>query len=949
MRRNLTAKIDANTIKTIEACLMANTLDEVLEALLEGFLQLDSVRETEIMLANSKGNMVPIASGRNIKMNGKVRPEVIIESWLLDSPVKHSVRKVKMPVMGTLYSIPLLVSGNLLGFLKIQLDKTTLSSPDRLGKYYLIALQLSAKIKEMMLAEEVKRLRDETEILASNYRESLQRSTGLSKELYSICAISTKINQSLDIDDSLNKSMVKIKEVFNAQNVAVYTKDPRSAKLEFSSMKCHYSVDNDGMYDFAIRSAEHVRGLPYGLGEGMNISPLTKPEADFVQKVIIAGKPLIKEKEMVNTGDSKGDDGVRDNLHTVGVPLKTKGEVCGVMVLVRQGRAPFSQDNIRLLCGIADIMAMAIENMHLYWKGEEAKNEATFLAKSVEEFNKKLDLKETLKSVAKKGVEFIGQQCLIYLPGQSQAPLVYAKRFSKNEKTFLRSKVYKTIKPGELAQLLVAAAQRRRPTLVRDIGRMKRLPGSMVSWLTDRNFRSLLIVPLRVKRKQVGLLILGNSRESKAFDQHDLSVAEALGGAATVAIENARTYSDSLELSDFLEKKIANKIKEIDRIVERQKVREENRTDIIFRVNRKNRFVFANKAMEVVSGVTREELYRGEILAEEVVAEEDRDRVREYFRKILNGGLPLIRDLVYRHLNRKGEDRLISLTVYPEINTTGRIVGLEGSGRDITEKKRLEAELAKAKDLAMLGEFSGAIAHQLRNPLSNILMGAKLLQSAMGLDYDTLEKQSEDGRASPLLEQNPENLSKIFWDLSEGISDLNQVVTELLEYTKTLRLHFSSQRGHVILREILDKYREVMKKNHIVVKEKYSPSKPALYVDAILISQALQNVIHNAIQAMPEGGTLGLFVGLSKEKPDYAKIVISDTGVGMKGSEFNKIFRPFYTTKAFGTGLGLSLAHRIIEAHGGSIWVAPNKPKGTNVHILLPNDGETAKHAPRMK
>jgi signal transduction histidine kinase len=124
------------------------------------------------------------------------------------------------------------------------------------------------------------------------------------------------------------------------------------------------------------------------------------------------------------------------------------------------------------------------------------------------------------------------------------------------------------------------------------------------------------------------------------------------------------------------------------------------------------------------------------------------------------------------------------------------------------------------------------------------------------------------------------------------------------------------------------------------------------------MGQVFQNVIDNAIAAMPDGGCLLTQTGFCYERPGYAFIAISDSGVGIEPSEMENIFRPFYSTKPCGAGLGLSLAYRIVEAHNGIIRACHNPcpnlghrvssenkanrnhhEKGTTMHILLPLDG----------
>jgi PAS domain S-box-containing protein len=430
-----------------------------------------------------------------------------------------------------------------------------------------------------------------------------------------------------------------------------------------------------------------------------------------------------------------------------------------------------------------------------------------------------------------------------------------------------------------------------------------------------------------------------------------------------VAIENSRAFNASVEMSDFLEKKISEKTVQIQKIQERQNVRVENRNDIIFRVNTAKRFIFVNKAMEALTGLSREEIYREDFGIDQVVAMEDLERVRSCFRIILKGELPMIKDLEYRHINRRGKDHLISLTIYPETDPNGFIIGAEGVGRDITEKKRLEAELKKTKELALLGEFSSAIAHQIRNPLGNILMGTKLLQRSMGLEnLDVPGRQPAEGGKEhlPFSGSNKEVLLDIFKNLSEGINNLNQVVTELVGYTRTLRLSRSCQRIEIILEENLAMFHTMIDQKGIHAETSFDPGLPPLSVDAVLIGQVFQNIIHNAIQAMGTGGRLLVSAGLCPQKPGYAMISVGDTGVGIAPADVEKIFHPFYTTKDSGTGLGLSLAYRIVEAHSGEIRVCHNPcrhtvgagnlnvpappEKGVTFHILLPLTGHSENH-----
>jgi signal transduction histidine kinase len=185
-----------------------------------------------------------------------------------------------------------------------------------------------------------------------------------------------------------------------------------------------------------------------------------------------------------------------------------------------------------------------------------------------------------------------------------------------------------------------------------------------------------------------------------------------------------------------------------------------------------------------------------------------------------------------------------------------------------------------------------------------------------------------------------------------------------LDYTKTLKLSRSSQKLDIILWETINQFRPQLKQKGIQVEEKFDSNLPALSVDAVLMGQVFQNIIHNAMQAMPDGGHLYVFCGFYPKKTGHAFISIHDSGQGIPKTDSDKVFRPLYTTKDQGTGLGLSLAHRIVEAHDGMMWVCQSqchhfvtKPielvigtpaptyGGAIIHITLPLEDPTTHDA----
>ena len=927
MHANLTEKIDLNFLKILEDALSVCSLDDLFEVILSRLLQTPHVRQVELYLFNKQGKLIPVADGRNLGPEGTTTQKIRTQSWIIDAPIRHSTRRVGIPNIFFTYYIPLISTGKMMGFLNVQLDQIPKPGNELMSRFYLIGMQLSSKIKELMLHEEIGDLKNELKYLGVDNRENQLRVTSLSKELYAVSAISTKINQSMDLKRSLHKSMLKIKEVFRSSGVIVYLKNPKGSKLKLSAI---HIVD------------EHIEPDLFKKIEKITLQNFITPKQSK------EGSPFLTSQH-----PKQVDLHYTQFQSLIGTPMKSKKKSIGALIILQATACTFNQDDLRLLSGIANIMGMAIENMNLYRQSQQKKKEAAFLINSMSTFNQKLDLEKTLMSVVEKGAELIGPRCWVYLFSETKIPMIQYTQKGQDHHQPAQVRTFELIQPPSIKAFYKQMILQERPSLIRDIRGSKKIKADLKSYFLNTGIQSALAVPLRLTHKPLGLLLLARDAGGRTFDFHDLAVSEALAAAASVAIENARVYSASVEMTEFFERKISETTSEMEKIQEIQKIRVENRKDIIFRVNKSGRFVFVNKAMENLTGCFREELYREDIKALDVVANEDRKCVRDAFRQMLNGERPLIKDLEYRHLNRRGEDHFISLTIYPEKDQLGRITGVEGVGRDITEKKQLETEIKKTKDLALLGEFSSAIAHQIRNPLGNILMGTKLLQKAVGLNDDPSDGLKQTPGERPAVTKNQEVLAEIFKNLSDGIYNLNQVVTELVEYTKTLKLRRSSQRIETILVETIVMFEDLIVRNNIQLKKKFDYDLPSLSVDAVLISQVFQNMVHNAIQAMPSGGCLSVTTSRYHEKPGYVMISIGDMGIGINACDVEKIFHPFFTTKDSGTGLGLALAHRIIDAHCGKVWVCQNPcahyvsddsgntrgdppDRGVTFHILLP-------------
>ena len=172
------------------------------------------------------------------------------------------------------------------------------------------------------------------------------------------------------------------------------------------------------------------------------------------------------------------------------------------------------------------------------------------------------------------------------------------------------------------------------------------------------------------------------------------------------------------------------------------------------------------------------------------------------------------------------------------------------------------------------------------------------------------------------------------------IERVNRILEDILSVARPFQLKLSIQALPDIVEHVLHRYQTSLEKRAIRVIRRYAPLLPQAQVDRERMEQALTNLVLNAVEVMPNGGTLGIGLGGNEH---WLIIAISDTGPGISHDVQRRIFEPFFTTKARGTGLGLAVAQRIIEEHGGTIEVSSEIGKGTKFTIQLPLSAKEAR------
>lgn len=265
------------------------------------------------------------------------------------------------------------------------------------------------------------------------------------------------------------------------------------------------------------------------------------------------------------------------------------------------------------------------------------------------------------------------------------------------------------------------------------------------------------------------------------------------------------------------------------------------------------------------------------------------------------------------------------------LDPRGRQEGVIILFRDLSEIKKLQEEIRRKDRLATIGEVAAGVAHEIRNPLFGISSVAQILVREVAFD------QAHRELVSAMLSE---------------IKRLNTLVEDLLLYGRPSKLNLHQEDLNQIWEEILGLSADKLAEGGLHVRKELDRGLPLLLLDGHKIRQVFLNLLKNAMEATPPGGTItlrtkvrGKELGVRGQEetfhsspltPRWVEISVEDTGLGIAPENVERIFDLFFTTKASGSGLGLPICRRIIEDHGGRILVWSEKGRGSRFTILLP-------------
>ncbi len=330
----------------------------------------------------------------------------------------------------------------------------------------------------------------------------------------------------------------------------------------------------------------------------------------------------------------------------------------------------------------------------------------------------------------------------------------------------------------------------------------------------------------------------------------------------------------------------------------------EHNPDAVFSFDLEGNYLSVNSAMERLLGYTEKEFLQTTYLP--LVEEAELQKTRNHYKKATTG---YTQHYETKALHKDGRVVHVSVTNIP-IVVDNQVVGVYGIAKDITDQKVTELQLIKSEKLSAVGQLSASIAHEIRNPLTALKGFLQIMMS------------------SP-----PSHEISYYEIMADEIARIEQITGELLMVAKPQVQHFHYENLTDILYDVTKLLGSQALMNGVNIHV-HSQDTPLVYCVAHQLKQVFINLIKNAIESMPSGGNIHVFIESSHTS--QVNIRITDQGCGIPEDLLENIGIPFYTTKQKGTGLGMMTSFKIIESHSGTMEITSKEGKGTVVKITLP-------------
>lgn len=400
----------------------------------------------------------------------------------------------------------------------------------------------------------------------------------------------------------------------------------------------------------------------------------------------------------------------------------------------------------------------------------------------------------------------------------------------------------------------------------------------------------------------LGVIGVTDGFKAASLSQVDLVAVETLALQISTLLENSQLYHELQNEESFRENIINSMM------------------NGLITVNKQGTILLANEATESMSQYTSQQL-KG-MSSNRLIVDKTQASAEG----------PLLRTLRERKntvqseawiVCRDGQRRPIMLNTSLLLDENREVQGALGVFIDITRIKRMEEQIQHLDKLAALGRFSSSMAHEIRNPLTGIVAGLQYLRRVGGIP-----------------DSQTENITFIL----KEVNRIDRLISDILSVVRRGNLVYHPVQIESIINSGIASVKGFAAERNVSIDTIFPANTKTVMVDSDRITQVIINLLKNAVEASDEGGEVIVKVSFPPDRDDVlfdevrnlGVIEVVDHGVGFSEEEKRKIFEPFFTTKTDGTGLGLYVAHGIVEQHGGYLFVDSEKGRGSTFTIYLP-------------
>jgi PAS domain S-box-containing protein len=430
-------------------------------------------------------------------------------------------------------------------------------------------------------------------------------------------------------------------------------------------------------------------------------------------------------------------------------------------------------------------------------------------------------------------------------------------------------------------------------------------------YILQHRARSILCVPLITQAKLVGLLYLENNLTSGVFAPGRIAVLKLLASQAAIALENAGLYRD-----------LAEREAKIRRLVDA------NIIGICISM-REGEIVEANDAFLKMGGYDREDLVTGRLRWTDLTPPEWYDRSARGLEELQRTGA--IQPFEKEYFRKDGSRVPVLVGVAGFSEQRDQLVAFV---LDLTERKRAEEqaheserryhevdmELAHTNRVATMGQLSASIAHEVSQPIA-----AAFTNAQAGLRWLNLEQ--------PDVEEARQALGRII----KNVDRAGEVLGRIRALIKKAPTHKEYMAMNDAIREVITLTLGEVTKNGAVVHTQLADDLPLIQGDRVQLQQVILNLIINAVEAMAGSERpRELWISTKTARTGDVHVAVRDSGPGLDPAKLERLFEAFYTTKAGGMGMGLSICRSIVEAHEGQLWAEANEPQGAIFQFTVP-------------